>query len=318
MRLLFLLCLLPRCLASSPAEDIAKIPPPFSAWLAEQQCSLQEIQTLSHNKKQLRHIFHTISTLSDFLDKPCSEGTKASNVVKNRHPYFLPFDETRTCRDIEDFYVSASDVYANGQYYILCQAPTLLTLEDFWFTLISKESPLIVTLVMPEENGREKCLPFWEEGLLPQTTHGWLVERVGGDEIVANFETGRIVRRFFFCSQSSSGSSKIITQLHYENWPDNKAPDLHIILRLLAEMDTCGLPKERPITIHCSAGIGRTGTLVAIHALRKKIEEARKEGFAMENLTLNIPEEILKIRAQRGRLVASPSQLGSIYQALQQ
>jgi protein tyrosine phosphatase len=316
MRLTLLLFALSTSLLASPTDEIEKISQ-CTSWLHTQNTSIRQIQSLSRDSKKLHKIFHTISTLSHFIDKPCQVAESPQNAAKNRYKNMLPFDETLTCRDMPDFYVNASDVFANEQYYILCQAPTSSTVEDFWFTLLTKGSPLIITLAMPFENGCEKCFPYWEEKALPITVCGFRIERISQDEVLYSNSAGSIVRRLFFCTSVSQAAPKIITQLHYENWPDNGAPALDILRRLLQEMDTLELSKETPITVHCSAGVGRTGTFVAIHALSHKIAEAKSEGLSCDDFILNIPEEILKLRSQRRGLVATPAQLQAIYQALQ-
>lgn len=57
-----------------------------------------------------------------------------------------------------------------------------------------------------------------------------------------------------------------VIQLHYTEWPDMGTPDTTDVMQeLIAEVDIRKKGPEDPIVIHCSAGIGRTGTFLAIH-----------------------------------------------------
>jgi len=231
---------------------------------------------------------------------------------KNRHPSFLPFDKNRTLREAPGFYLSASDVTMKESRYILAQAPIAATVKDFFFALIKRKSPLIVTLVMPIEHRVDKCYPFWDPNIFPIKARNWIVDREGDETVLFTSEKKeghRIVRRHFKCTNRTSGRVHLITQLHYENWPDNGTPCVPLFLRLLRAVEAEHTSSELPITVHCSAGVGRTGTFVAAHAIRKMLQKNL-------HVKLDIPKEILTLRSQRHSLIANPKQLRCVYKAV--
>lgn len=277
------------------------------------ETSLREIKKTSKDLEEVREIFREIKKISSQNKKDCSHG--AFHIKKNRHKSFLPFNENRTCREIPDFYISASDVVTKNGAYIMAQAPIKSTVTDFFRALVERKSPLIVTLVMPKEKGADKCFPFWKYKHFPMKINGWTIERLDQQKVIAQASSNsdhRIVQRLFKCSNSETGDIHHITQLHYQNWPDNGVPEFDLFLGLIKQVEEMNISSYAPITVHCSAGIGRTGTFVAAHNLRKQISLAKDP----KNFKLNIPKEILRLRRQRHSLIATAKQLQVVYMAV--
>lgn len=302
----------PQCLQ----EELSSLKIASQVWLFDQELPPQKIKKLSTDYKKLRVIFRELTSLSLEIKRKTNVGASSLHREKNRTMSFLPYDENRTCGDVLGFYISASDIWTPEQIYIAAQAPLKHTVSDFWYTLIERNCPLIVTTALPVEKGEDKCYPYWKKEALPITVNGWRIKNIGEDEVLGESEEHHLTKRLFLCTHEETKKKKVITQLHYENWPDNGVPDLTLFIKLLNAVDEMKLPKELPITVHCSAGIGRSGTFIASHSLRRTLLKAKKDTATYPHFTMNIPETIFLLRMQRKSMVANTYQMQIVFQAL--
>lgn len=237
------------------------------------------------------------------------------NIGKNRHN-MLPFDITRTCRELNDFYINANDVSTPVQDYIVTQGPLNSTIPDFWKTVLHSNVELIVTLVMAQEEGRDKCADYWEVSQLPIQVDSWRINHTN-TKVVSTCPTitsHRIIVREFLAKNGSE--ERTIKQIHYENWPDNKIPDVDLFVDLLDTVDQNIRTHTSPIVVHCSAGIGRSGTFVAAHSLRKEYRQTMLQRKKKSPVRLNIAKAVFLLRCQRIHLVGTAKQYQVIFQAL--
>jgi protein-tyrosine phosphatase len=253
----------------------------------------------AQNDALLKEAFSKIRLLSHEQREKAREGKAPQNIAKNRHKYIVAVDKTRTCRDIPGFYINANDVHTPFQDYIVTQGPLDSTVDDFWKMILYKDVSLIITLAMEYEEGREKCAAFWEKEKLPQN-----IQYVS-QELLAEKKGHRIVVRTFVANK------KPIVQLHYENWPDNGTPDPDLFSQFLNYADFYNTQKN-PICVHCSAGIGRSGTFVAAHSIRNELRMATFPSCSR----VNIPHVVYLLRKDRRSLVGTYRQLQAVYLAV--
>jgi len=83
----------------------------------------------------------------------------------------------------------------------------------------------------------------------------------------------------------------------------------------LAEAADNANDTEGPILIHCSAGIGRTGTFCAIHSTLKKVELELKE-LPNEPPKVSVAQTVMTLRAQRPNMVQTVEQYEFCYLAI--
>ncbi len=262
--------------------------------------------------RKLRHSFKALRRSSTDIRRSNLAATSEQNISKNRNRHLFAFDETRSCRDIENFYVNANDVETPLQSYMVAQGPLDDTVVDFWKAILHKNSQIIVTLVMAQEEGREKCASYWT---IPEVQfEGWKVSLEKSEHIATSafIPTHKIIVRTFLATNGQQ--QKTIKQVHYENWPDGKIPDLDLFIKLLDEVDRLVNDQIFPITVHCSAGIGRSGTFVAAHSLRKEVRQAKRH--SKHPPVINIPKAIFLLRCQRLSLVGSSGQYKTVFQTL--
>uniref|UniRef100_A0A0M3J502 protein-tyrosine-phosphatase n=1 Tax=Anisakis simplex TaxID=6269 RepID=A0A0M3J502_ANISI len=99
-------------------------------------------------------------------------------------------------------------------------------------------------------------------------------------------------------------------------WPDHGCPsDPWTVLNFLAkvnecETQNCGDILAGPIIVHCSAGIGRTGTFIVIDIL---INQIKRIGTHCQ---LDIPKTVQMVREQRSGMVQTEQQYRFLYQAI--
>lgn len=285
--------------------------------LKEFQVSLEKMQKQAKDEKFIKRAFQKIKKVTPAIDKTAQVAASWLHKHKNRYGFFLAFDDTRTGRDLKDFYVNANDVHTPMHEYIVTQGPLEHTVGDFWRAVLHRKSKLIVTLVMAQEEGKEKCADFWIEKRFPLEVDGWKItlEKITTVAIAAASPDHQITKRTFVATNTRENKTHTIEQLHYENWPDLGIPNMDLFCDLLDEVDMTLKHSKTPITVHCSAGIGRSGTFVAAHSLRSEINHALASTKA-KNITVNIPEAIFLLRCQRTVLVGNKEQLQFIYKAL--
>ncbi|GMT15485.1 hypothetical protein PFISCL1PPCAC_6782, partial [Pristionchus fissidentatus] len=196
------------------------------------------------------------------------------NRAKNRFTNILPFDHSRVklrARDDD----SGGEDYINANYipgvfsrreFIAAQGPLPSTRDDFWRMIVEQQVPVIVALTKCIEKGRDKCHQYW-----PDKDHLSLL--YGDIEVTLLSETETsdlIVRELRLTPLSNPLAARTLTHMHYQAWPDFGVPDHpHGILRL-ARLFRRKLPHDaqnKPVVVHCSAGVGRSGTFMALDRL---------------------------------------------------
>jgi len=235
------------------------------------------------------------------------------NIGKNRYTDVLPYEETRVKLQIADGekgsdYINANHINIGDhfQQYICCQAPLPNTFDDFWRMLCEQHCPLIVMLTRLEEKNQLKAHKYWpDEGQQQKQSNGLVVthlkteNRRGKNIIIRSFSIG-----------NGNGVKWDVTQLHYTTWPDMGVPESpQSMQELLTEVDVRKKGLNDPIVVHCSAGIGRTGTFIAIHLNMQKAIIGEK---------VDVMKTVLNLRLQRDGMVQSADQYKFVYAALKQ
>uniref|UniRef100_A0AC34R1J6 Uncharacterized protein n=1 Tax=Panagrolaimus sp. JU765 TaxID=591449 RepID=A0AC34R1J6_9BILA len=189
------------------------------------------------------------------------------NEKKNRYGDVICTDSTRVIlknREPDDDYIHASWVqspFPNSQKYICAQGPMTETVNDFWHMIFQEHVTVIVMLCNFDEMGFEKCAVYWP--LEVGQTSNYEEYYVKNEKI----ETCEVENVKVTTLSVHAGRSKdeYLTIRHYQwpGWPDHMAPgDPAPCVTLLSMVKARS--KNDPILVHCSAGIGRTGTFCGI------------------------------------------------------
>ncbi|XP_043827174.1 receptor-type tyrosine-protein phosphatase eta [Dromiciops gliroides] len=196
------------------------------------------------------------------------------NRGKNRYNNVLPYDISRVKLSIQtqvtDDYINAN--YMPGYYskkdFIATQGPLPNTLKDFWRMVWEKNVYSIVMLTKCVEQGRTKCEEYWPS---KQTqNYGDITVALTSEIILPEWTI-----RDFSVKNSKTSESHPLRQFHFTSWPDHGVPDttdLLVNFRYLVNDYMKQSPPESPVLVHCSAGVGRTGTFIAIDRLIHQME----------------------------------------------
>ncbi|XP_055365802.1 receptor-type tyrosine-protein phosphatase eta [Betta splendens] len=196
------------------------------------------------------------------------------NKSKNRYNNVLPYDSSRVKLSIvhgntEDDYINANYMpgYNSRKEFIAAQGPLPVTVKDFWRMIWEKNVQTLVMLTRCNEQGRVKCDQYWSSG----TKHYENISVTTAAEIPLEDWT----IRDFSIKNVKTAETRLVRQFHFTAWPDHGVPEtteLLISFRHLVREHMDQYSKHSPTVVHCSAGVGRTGTFIAIDRLLFQIE----------------------------------------------
>nr|XP_054367886.1 receptor-type tyrosine-protein phosphatase eta isoform X2 [Mirounga angustirostris] len=198
----------------------------------------------------------------------------AENRGKNRYNNVLPYDISRVKLSVQthsaDDYVNANYMpgYHSKKDFIATQGPLPNTLKDFWRMVWEKNVYAIVMLTKCVEQGRTKCEEYWPSKQAQD--YGDITVAMTSEVVLPEWTI-----RDFTVKNIQTSESHLLRQFHFTSWPDHGVPDttdLLINFRYLVRDYMKQSPPESPILVHCSAGVGRTGTFIAIDRLIYQIE----------------------------------------------
>ncbi|KFQ43897.1 Receptor-type tyrosine-protein phosphatase eta, partial [Nestor notabilis] len=223
------------------------------------------------------------------------------NRGKNRYNNVLPYDISRVKLSDQS---SASDDYINANYmpgynskkaFIAAQGPLPNTIEDFWSMIWEKNIYSIVMLTKCVEQARTKCEQYWPDK--QPKSYGDITVTMVSEVVLPEWTI-----RDFTVEKSNTAEGHTVRQFHFTSWPDHGVPEtteLLINFRHLVHEYSSQNPIESPTLVHCSAGVGRTGTFIAIDRLIQQIE--------MENM-VDVYGVVYDLRMHRPLMVQTEDQ----------
>eukprot|EP01132_Coremiostelium_polycephalum_P007635 gene7635-9392_t len=260
--------------------------------LEELKKPVYDIQKHLQSEERIRLEFRSLEELNSTHPNETSEGDKKYNSCKNRYTNILPCNRTRVILEkIGDKegsdYINAN--FIDGIYakqYICTQGPLQNTILDFWRMVWENDSRIIVMLSKEQENCRPKCDRYWPESTTDTSLNCWSEGKFTIQLMsVVRDDKREIIFRNIQLTNLQLKESRIITHYQYEGWPDHNAPSdtepLRFLLHTINENQQ-SLPVEdrnNPIIVHCSAGVGRTGTFCTVHIMMKRLEQI----YSLEN-----------------------------------
>ncbi|XP_048473645.1 receptor-type tyrosine-protein phosphatase H-like isoform X2 [Rhincodon typus] len=218
--------------------------------------------------------YQSLSTVG--IHQPLEAALLQDNKVKNRYTNVLPYDASRVKLTAQpgnntSDYINASYMpgYRSDKEFIAAQGPLSSTLEDFWQMIWEQKTGVIVMLTNCMEGGRVKCERYWPLDYTP-CTYGNIAVTVSSETILSDWTI-----RDFSIKQTGSSEIRSVSHFHFTAWPDHGVPKtteeliaFHKVLRDHLNRKNQGFP-----IVHCSAGVGRTGTLIALDYLLQQMEQ---------------------------------------------
>eukprot|EP00731_Ephydatia_muelleri_P019083 Em0011g1123a len=248
-------------------------------------------------------------SLESTTKRPSTVALSSENKSLNRFANIVPYDENliqlspmEGQQDCQRSYINASYIagYSEPKKFIATQGPLPSTIVDLWRLVWEEGVSTIVMVTNIKEDGKVKCQQYWAES--GHQKYGPFSVAITEQKDFADY-----VIRVFEVTLSGSAARKV-TQFHFTGWPDHGVPEYATsLLAFHRKVKSQHDGSKGPILVHCSAGVGRTGTLIAIDTVLEQIE---KEGL------VDIAGTIRKMRRQRMKMVQTPDQYIFLHDAI--
>ncbi|XP_016396230.1 receptor-type tyrosine-protein phosphatase H-like [Sinocyclocheilus rhinocerous] len=261
-----------------------------------------------HNKYDF-YLFIDLSSVG--IEQSSVAALLPENKDKNRFSNVLAYDSSRvhlTTNDEGDSdYINANYMpgYANAsRQYIAAQGPLPSTVNDFWRMVWEKRSQVIVMVTNCTESGRVKCEQYWPLDYTP-CLYGHLLVSVKSEDKFPSWTL-----REFNVKNKTTSETRTVRHFHFTAWPDHGVPtgtEELIQFRGRIRQHVESSFSAGPTIVHCSAGVGRTGTLIALDVLLQQLDKEKAVG---------ISAFVQQMRLSRPLMVQTESQYVFLHQCI--
>ncbi|XP_062517395.1 uncharacterized protein LOC134192662 [Corticium candelabrum] len=237
------------------------------------------------------------------IPRDCQNKNRYNNVLPSPHtrvPLFLRFGQPNSD------YINANYVrgFDNSQKtYIATQGPIESTIDDFWRMIWEQNSRVILMVTGLQERDVPKCAKYWPDDKQKTLFYGELEVTFVSSEVKGNF-----TKTIFSLSHMEKEEDHQVSHYWFTSWPDFGVPedpsDLTSYIETANESITSSVG---PVIVHCSAGIGRTGVLIAAHIGMQDLEASKH---------CDVLQTVWLMRQDRGGSVQTKDQYIFIYMVL--
>jgi len=281
----------------------------------ETVASLEKDYNEFEEKKKWNILYHEIRMDAQQFEFTCKAAKRIDNRPFNRYRDVNPYDHARIrLHRGKVSYINASrvEVPAARRRYILTQGPLPNTAGHFWLLVWEQKSRAIIMLNKTIEKNQIKCHQYWPLGSGPE--HRLELEDVRlSVELVSQTDCNYYtVSSLKLTDHKHEGESREILHYHYTTWPDFGIPESpRAFLLFLAAVREAGVLEEEvgPAVVHCSAGIGRSGTFSLVDSYLLMLERDCVDGQSIQSV-------LLAMRRYRMGLIQTSEQLKFSYQAI--
>lgn len=245
-------------------------------------------------------------------NQPLDAARLPENRGKNRYNNILPYDSTRVklsyleddpCSD----FINASYIPGNNfrREYIATQGPLPGTKDDFWRMVWEHDVYNIVMVTQCVEKGRVKCDHYWPADREP-LYYGDLVVQMLSESVLAEWT----IREFKISSEGRPSFPRVVRHFHYTVWPDHGVPEttqslIEFVRTVRDYIDRA--PSTGATVVHCSAGVGRTGTFMVLDRVLQQLDSIG---------TVDVYGCVFDLRLHRSHMVQTEYQYSFLHQCV--
>ncbi|XP_062572066.1 receptor-type tyrosine-protein phosphatase kappa-like [Saccostrea cucullata] len=239
----------------------------------------------------------------------CTTAKLEENIPRNRFKTTFPYNHSRVVLQIDDEF---SSDYINANYvenmegtraYIASQGPKEKILIDQWRMIWQEKVDYIVMLTNLIEGRKVKCHQYWPDENDKLEIGSFTIH------LIEEKKYAYFIKRTMSLEKRDVTKSRTVVQFHYTRWPDHGTPNPLNLTIFHEHFKHYSFNSNNPVLVHCSAGVGRTGTFIALDALDKY---GRKTG------KVNVIEFVRAMRKNRMSMIQNIDQYIFLYHALYQ